>query len=141
MIDTAYLSAGTHVLTATATDSASATGAASVTVTVKATNDPPVAVDDYAYARAGSASVVDVLANDADPERDIAPHSVAAVTPGALGAVSVLQLSGGTAISSAAAGAGYDALLYRVCDAARQCSTAELTVAVADEYSGYSPIK
>ena len=136
VIGTSELTAGTHVLTATATDSASATAQASVTITVKATNDPPAAVDDAAYAAAGRTVGVDVAANDSDPEGDIDPHSVAVITPAATGTATASHPAGSahTAIAyTATAAPGYDAVIYEVCDIARQCSTAELTVVVTDD--------
>ena len=59
VIDTGDLTAGTHVLTATAIDSDGTTGSETVTVTFKETSDPPVAVDDTAYGRAGATVGVD----------------------------------------------------------------------------------
>ena len=136
VIDTGELTAGTHVLTATATDSASATAQASVTITVKTTNEPPAAAADAAYVAAGRTVAVDVAANDTDPEGDIDPHSVAVMAPAALGAAAASHPAGSarTAISyTAAAAAGYDAVIYEVCDRARQCTTAELTVVAVDD--------
>ena len=135
VIDTSELTAGTHVLTATATDSASATAQASVTITVKTTNEPPAAADDTAHAAPGRTVLVDVTANDSDPEGDIDPHSVAVITPPALGAAAASHPAGSarTAISYTANGAaGYDAVIYEICDTARQCTTAEFTVVVDD---------
>ena len=124
VIDTATLTAGTHVLTATATDSDNTTGTATVTVTVKATSEAPSAVDDTAYARGGSA-VVDAAANDTDIEGDINPNTVRVVVPAALGTATAAH---GSIRHTASAGSGYDTLIYEVCDRARGCDTAEVTV-------------
>ena len=134
VIDTGDLSAGTHVLTATATDSSAASASASVTVTVKATNDPPAANDDVAHIPLGAA-VVAVAANDTDPDADIDPHSVTVLAPAALREAPDPgpSLPRGGAVSYAATVAGYDALVYEICDLAGQCATAELTVVVLDD--------
>ncbi len=129
VIDTADLTAGTHTLTATATDSDNTTAAASVTVTVKAGNDAPAAADDTAHTRSGVAVVVDVAANDTDPESDIDRVTLRVVTPAAAGRTR----SRGGAVAYTPAAAGYDVFVYRVCDRARQCDHAEVTViALAD---------
>ena len=84
-IDTGDLTVGEHRLTATATDSDNMAASASVTITVKADNDAPVASDDVAHARAGTPSLVDVLANDTDTEAGIVPYSLSVVVPAASG--------------------------------------------------------
>ena len=134
VIDTGDLSEGIHVLTATATDSSALSASASVTVTVRATNDPPAANDDVAHVPRGAA-VVDVAANDTDPDTDIDAHSVTVVAPAALGeapdpGASLLR---GGAVPYTGTVAGYDALVYEICDLAGQCATAELTVVVLDD--------
>ena len=90
---------------------------------------------DIAYVAAGRTVAFDVAANDTDPDDDIDPHSVAVITPAALGAATASHPAGSarTAISyTAATTSGYDAVIYEICDTARQCTTAELTVAVGD---------
>ena len=136
VIDTGELTAGTHVLTATATDSTSASTSASVTITVKATDEPPAAADDTAHVATGGAISVDVAANDTDPEDDIDPHSVAVITPPALGEAEASRTADSvtTAIPYTAANtASYDAVIYKICDTARQCTTGELTVVAVDD--------
>ncbi|MBM4291214.1 MAG: tandem-95 repeat protein, partial [Deltaproteobacteria bacterium] len=50
-------------------DRAGETSAAAVTVTVTNVNDPPVAVADVATTTEGSSVLIEVLSNDADPDR------------------------------------------------------------------------
>jgi VCBS repeat-containing protein len=69
----------------TADDGNGGTDTATVTVTVFSQNDPPTAVDDSASTDEDAAVVIDVLANDSDPDSD--PLSVSAVTQGANGSV------------------------------------------------------
>ena len=128
MIHTGDLSAGTHTLTATATDSDNMSASASATIIVKESNDPPAAVADTGYTRAGRAVVVDVVANDTDAEGDIDPNSVRVVVAAALGAAAVSEGAAGAVIGYISASHGIDTLIYEVCDTARQCSLAELTI-------------
>jgi len=57
---------------------------ATVTVTVQASNQPPVAVNDAATTGVGSAVNIAVLANDSDPDNNL-PLTVANLTPPANG--------------------------------------------------------
>ena len=72
-ISTVGLSEGTHVITATATDSSARAASMSVTVEVRAGNDAPTARGDSAYAPAAGTAAVDVLSNDSDTEDEITP--------------------------------------------------------------------
>ena len=79
--------------------------------------------------------LVDAAANDTDPEADLDAHSMAVIAPAALGAAAASHPVGSAraVIAYTAAAAGYDAVIYEVCDISRQCTTAELTVvAVGD---------
>ena len=70
--------------------------------------------------------------NDTDAEGDIDRHSVHVVVAASVGTVWVSSAagSGAATVSYAASGAGYDAVIYEICDRARQCSTAEVTFIV-----------
>ena len=128
-VATADLSVGTHVLTATATDSSAATGSASVTVAVKRNNTAPSALDDIVYTSGrGSAVTADVAANDSDPDGDLDSYTIAVLVRPSAGTASAHGSAGeGHTITYSPAG-GYDALIYSVCDLAGQCTTAELAV-------------
>ena len=124
VIDAGQLTPGTHVLTATATDSSNMVASASVAVTVKAGNNPPAAADDIAYGRRGQTVRVDVATNDSDTETDINLSSLRVAVPASEG----LAEPGGGAMSFWTVAAGYDAFIYRVCDRASQCAAAEVTI-------------
>ena len=134
-IGTGDLSVGTHVLTATATDSSARAASVSVTVEVRAGNDAPSARGDIAYAPAAGTAAVDVLSNDSDTEDGINPWSLRIVAPAALGeAAPDHRRVPAAVIYEAAAAAGYDTMIYEICDRLRQCSTAELVVTVLSDY-------
>ena len=128
VITTDDLTAGTHTITATATDSDNMAGSASVTVSVRATNDAPGAADDVLRAVAGRSTDLAVLANDADTEGDIFTHTLAVVVPAGLGEAGRGGRSGTVGYRSTSG--GYDVFEYVVCDQHRQCDTAEAVVAV-----------
>ena len=133
LVSTDDLTAGTHTLTATATDASGLTGTASVIVTVSEHNEAPVASDDIAHARTGVTAVIDVLANDSDAEGDIASRSLAVVVPPSAGTARTLpRAAAPAAVAYQSAVAGYDALIYQICDRSWQCVTAEATVVVAE---------
>ena len=132
-INTGDLSAGTHVLTVTATDSSNMTASASATVTVKATNGAPAARSDTVYSRVGRTVAAHVLANDADPEGDIDPWSVGVVVPGALGVAAPAGSPDPGAVDYRAADTGVDVVIYEACDRFLQCSSAELVVVSLDD--------
>ena len=127
VVTTEDLTAGTHTITATATDSDNTAGSASVTVIVRATNDAPAAADDVLRAVLGRGVDLAVLANDADTEGDIFTHTLRVVLPAALGSAAPGRSHGLVYGSSAA---GYDVLAYEICDQHEQCDQAEATVAV-----------
>ena len=89
VVTTEDLTAGTHTITATATDSDNTAGSASVTVIVRATNDAPAAADDVLRAVLGRGVDLAVLANDADTEGDIfttpTPRATSSPTPSRCG--------------------------------------------------------
>ena len=132
-INTGDLSAGTHVLTVTATDSSNMTASASATVTVKATNGAPAARSDTVYSRVGHTVAAHVLANDADPEGGIDPWSVGVVVPGALGVAAPAGSPDPGAVDYRAADTGVDVVIYEACDRFLQCSSAELVVVSLDD--------
>ena len=134
-ISTVGLSEGTHVITATATDSSARAASMSVTVEVRAGNDAPTARGDSAYAPAAGTAAVDVLSNDSDTEDEITPWTLRIVAPAALGdAAPDHRRVPAAVIYGAAATAGYDTMVYEICDRLRQCSTAELVVTVLRDH-------
>ena len=134
-VATADLSAGTHVLTVTATDSSdtAASASASVTVTVNATNGAPTARADTVFGRAAHTLRAGVVANDTDPEGDIDPWSLAVAVPAALGTAAPDRAAPGT-ITYHAPSAGIDVVVYEVCDRFLQCTSAELVIAILEDH-------
>jgi len=105
------------------------TDTASATVTVTVSNDAPVLQADSAETRAGLPVVIDVLANDADPNGD------------ELELISVSTASGGTTsiegdrvrYAPEAGFSGRDTFTYSVRDAGGAEATAEVTVDVVND--------
>ena len=60
----------------TLTDGQGGTATATVALTVNSVNDPPVAVDDFATTLEDMPVLIDVTANDTDPENNIDPSTV-----------------------------------------------------------------
>ena len=130
-ISTGDLAEGANVLTATATDSSSASGSASVTITVRRSNEAPAAVDDIVHTATGEGVTADVVSNDRDRDHNIDPYTLTVVLPLTQGVARTADSARyGRAIQYTPTGAGYDALIYSVCDLFGECTTAELTVAV-----------
>ena len=131
-ISTDDLSTGRHTLTATATDSSGQTASAEITIVVNDANDAPVAEDDVEHAVVGRAAMINVVTNDTDTEADINPYSLTIVTPPSLGVATVgaHDIADPAVIRYAAATAGVDVLVYRICDRMHQCSTWNAEVAI-----------
>ena len=122
---------GTDSFTYTITDGSGGTATASVAVTITAVNDAPVAANDAAATVGPVPVVIDILANDADPEGD--PLSLIATSTPAHGIVSVVTSGpdAGKVIYTAEAGfAGNDSFTYTITDGA-VAVTATVTVVVS----------
>lgn len=97
---------------------------------VDAVNDPPIANDDFAFVEHGGTVIVDVLANDHDPEGD--PLTVEIVTPPVNGMAQVtlnrdIQYThDGTATTA-------DSLVYRITDIAGQSDEATVFITISEE--------
>ncbi|HEX7672203.1 MAG TPA: Ig-like domain-containing protein [Polyangiaceae bacterium] len=95
---------------------------------IAAANQPPVAVSDSAATVSGVPLIIDVLANDTDPDGN--PLSIVTVTPPANG--SVVNNAGSTVTYTASAGfTGVDAFTYTISDGLGGTSTATVTVTVS----------
>jgi CshA-type fibril repeat protein len=110
---------------------------ASVTVTVTpsgggGTNQPPIANNDNAYTPPGAPVTIPVLDNDADPENALDPASVTVTSGPSNGQVSVDPTTGDITYTPDPGFTGTDIFTYEVCDAANQCSSANVTVIVDD---------
>ncbi|MEW6219009.1 MAG: Ig-like domain-containing protein, partial [Thermodesulfobacteriota bacterium] len=99
---------------------------ATVTVTVRPVNDAPVTRPDSAGTTGATAVVIDVLANDSDPDQD--PLTIASATAGSHGTTAV---AGSRLVYTPASGyAGTDAFTYTVADGRGGTATGTGTVVV-----------
>lgn len=118
---------GTDSFTYTISDGHGGTATARVTVLVKPPNSPPVARSDSATTTINTPVVINVLANDTDPNGD--PLTVSAVTQGSSGAVSINANS--TVTYTPKTGfKGRDSFTYTVSDGNGGSATAAVTVRV-----------
>lgn len=102
---------------------------ATVFIDVLPYNHPPVANDDQASTTAGTAVVINVIANDADPDNNIDPVWTNATFTPANGALT--NNGDGTFTYTPNVGfAGLDGFVYQICDAGLLCATARVFVEV-----------
>jgi hypothetical protein len=91
-------------------------------------NLPPVLGDDQATTAAATAVLIDVTANDSDPDGELAPSTLAVATSPAHGTATVE--SGGIRYTPTDGFSGQDRFNYRLCDTRSACATATVTVTV-----------
>jgi VCBS repeat-containing protein len=120
--------AGADSFTYTVADGSGGTATGTVSVTVSSVEDAPVAADDAASGAEDAAIVIEVLANDTDP--DGAGLKVANVTEPASGTVTI---TAGGAISYRPAPnfAGADRFTYTVTDGTGESAPATVSVTVS----------
>jgi hypothetical protein len=117
---------GVDSFTYTIADDKGATGAAQVTVTVLSTNRPPVAQNDAFAINQDTATALDVLANDSDPDAN--PLKLTAVSTPTHGNASV---SGGKVTYTPVVGfVGVDSFSYTVADDKGATASAQATITV-----------
>lgn len=124
---TAPSTAGVRTFTYTISDGHGLSDTATVTVTVTASNQPPVAVDDWANTSPGSATPIMVLANDTDPNSNTL--TVTAVGTPTGGSVSIGS-GGGYVIYSPPFTAGTYSFTYTVSDGAGGSDSGTVQVVV-----------
>jgi hypothetical protein len=126
---------GTDVFTYTISDGA-LTATARVTVTVNAVNEAPIAVDDMAETDEETAVVIDVLANDGDPDAD--PLAIVAV--GAAGNGTAVIDNGVVVYTPTVGFVGTDVFTYTISDGSLTAS-ARVTVTVHQvDWSLFLPV-
>jgi len=113
-------------------DDGATSNVATVTVAVAGVNDPPLAVDDSAATDEDTPVVINVLANDSDPDGSIDPSTVSIVAGPANGSVSVDPVNGDVTYSPDADYHGNDSFTYTVeDDEGATSNVATVTVTVA----------
>ena len=119
---------GPDTFSYTVTDSAALTDAATVAVTVSPVNDQPVAVDDTASTPESTSTLVDVLANDTDPDGDtLTLKSVGQPSHG------TTAIEAGKVRYTPAAGyTGPDAFDYNIMDPTTGVDTGSVAITVTD---------
>ncbi len=100
----------------------------SITVT-QGDDDPPVAVDDTASTPADTPVVIDVVANDSDPDGNLNPSSAAPTAQPANGSATGNN-NGTITYTPNPSFAGQDSFTYQVCDLTALCATAQVSVTV-----------
>ncbi len=118
---------GMDSFTYTITDAYNLTSTGTVTVTITPVNDPPVAVADAATVGEDGSVDVTVLANDTDVDNDTL--SVASVTQGTHGTVSI-NANGTVAYAPQSNYNGSDSFTYSISDGQGGTATGTVTVAV-----------
>ena len=101
-----------------------------VSPTVTIAQSGPEPTDDWAWVDTAETTMIDVLANDHDPNEDLDPATLTITTAPTSGTVTVVETSDGAAAVSytAAEAGGSDSFGYRVCDALGNCASATVSV-------------
>ena len=113
-------------------DSGNRCATAVVTVDITPVADAPVAVNDTATAVGTTPVVINVTANDSDPDGDLVPGSMTISTGPTKGAA-VPNGSGGVTYTPNFGATGSDSFVYRVCDATTPtalCATATVSITI-----------
>ena len=119
---------GQDSFTYRASDGTATSAPATVTITVGGENDPPVAADDDATTPEDTPVVVDVLANDTDPDDD--DLTVLSVTQPEGGAAEVVEGGAAVRYTPDPDANGEDTFTYTVSDGNGGTDEATVTVAV-----------
>jgi hypothetical protein len=91
---------------------------------------PPTANDDTATTPAGTSVIVDVLANDVDPDGTLNPNTVQIVQSPGNGTTGVDSATGRITYTPNSGFSGVDTFIYQVCDNDGFCDTATVRVTV-----------
>ncbi len=98
-------------------------------------NERPGAVDDAAVVDAGDSVIIDVKANDSDPDHDAADLTVTIETPPAHGSADV-TLDGKVEYTHSGDAATSDSFVYRLTDPEGASDTATVTVTINQDGGG-----
>lgn len=94
--------------------------------------DPPIGVDDFVDTDEDTPVMVDVVANDADPDGDLDGTSVTVTAPPSIGQA-VVNPDGTITYTPDLDANGTDTFTYEICDAGGRCTPATVTLDVAGE--------
>lgn len=123
---------GTDTFTYRICDTTGVCDTAVVTVTVVPPgNDPPVANDDSPTTPYEQAVVINVTANDTDPEGNLVQTSVSVTSPPASGTLNCVNNL--CTFTPANGFAGIVTFTYQVCDNVNQCDSATVTITVTNQ--------
>ena len=100
---------------------------ATVYLTITPVNDPPEPADDFFSPIGAAGMMLNILANDIDPENNINPASVTIVVAAQHGQTTV-NANGTVFYLPNAAYFGSDGFTYRVCDTNGACAQAQVTL-------------
>jgi uncharacterized repeat protein (TIGR01451 family) len=95
------------------------------------TDAPPVAIADSIATLRNTAVVVEVLANDWDPDGNMDPSTVTVVTPPSHGSITDINATTGAITYSSTGWTGVDTFRYEVCDTVGECSQADVSVTIS----------
>lgn len=94
-------------------------------------NNPPVAIDDFASTLLNTSVIIDILANDSDPDGNLDPSTVFILDSPDHGAVTDINITTGEVTYEPDTGfTGVDTFEYQVCDTDGLCDSALVTVYV-----------
>ncbi|MBI1277849.1 MAG: tandem-95 repeat protein [Anaerolineaceae bacterium] len=110
-------------------DSGGLCASAKVTIQVGPIFSSPVAIDDSFRIEEGVGNTLNVALNDSDPDGDLNPESVTALTNPSNG--TLFPHSDGTFSYKANDGfLGFDSFTYQICDFGNHCASANVTIEV-----------
>lgn len=109
------------------TDPGGLSSEATVYLTITPVNDPPHPANDHFGPIGEAGMVLDILANDTDPENNINPASVTIVVPAQHGTTTV-NANGTVFYKPNSAYFGNDGFTYSVCDTDGACAQAQVTL-------------
>ncbi|MFT6029337.1 MAG: VCBS repeat-containing protein, partial [Oleiphilaceae bacterium] len=120
----------TSSITYTISDGQGGTASATVTVTVQGLNDAPVGVADSASVNEAETVVIDVLANDSDPNG----HVLTVVSANAQNGTVVINVDGSLSYTPNQGFSGPDSLIYTISDGFDE-SSATVSITVESEFN------
>lgn len=124
------LTAGSHTITVTATDSSGISASDSVNIIISLRNTLPIANDDNVSVVADREVLIDVLANDIDVEGDVDIASFQIVQTPQLGFAQKSRSRNGMRIAYFSNTSGRDHFSYIICDAVDRCAIAQVNIDV-----------